>query len=168
MESYSDITTSFCFLVLPFLFLIIPFLIIFMITKIRRPLLNSIILFLICWLLEFIWWYVAFVIADYGNMTEQLYSIPNIFLIVAIIFHLELLKVKSPLIASSVLSLLCGFFRGFGIWMLFCEVEGPIRADNVLMAIYYSSFVGIFGAAVYCVVNFILHCPYRIFRRVRR
>lgn len=160
MESYSDITTSFCFVMLPFLFLIIPFLIVFFVRKIRLAFIKSVLLYFICIFLQYSWW---FLLATYD--VPLFLIITNPFLIIAIILYIEGFNITSPLKTSCMLASLCGFFHGVGIYLEF--VIGGFYDDDFIFTIPWIVIVGLLGAVPYCAVNFIFHFPYRIFRKAR-
>jgi hypothetical protein len=72
----------------------------------------------------------------------------------------------SPIKTALILTSFCGFFHAFGIWLLFCQSEGTIDSDNVILAIFFSAIFGIFGAIAYFIISYIFHGAFGIIRSV--
>jgi hypothetical protein len=122
-----------------------------------------------CVVFEWGWWYVLFTYREPNNPGPGfIFFIINPLVIIAVVLYIEGLNIESPLKTSSIVAGICGFFHGFGIWMSFCQSEGPIRGDNVILAIFFSSIVGAIVAVPYCVLNFILHFPWRLCKEARK
>ena len=170
MSTWAEQIEAFCLLAGPSVLLIIPFLIVFLVLRIRSAVLNSIILFSICVLLEFIWWVAGIAaIVEYGPKSAigDLLLVPNIFVILTIILYVEIIKVTAPIKTALILTSLCGFFHAFGMWLKFCASVGPgISADNVHLVIIFSSMVGIVGAVAYPIVSGIFHCAFNLIKQI--